>query len=67
MVTVEVYITEKTYSTLQVVSMNGIVHYAQNITLEPGYNLISQDVKKLSPGAYIIKVGSASARFVKEN
>ena len=51
---------------LQILSASGVVWYSGNIQLSKGQNFISNDISRFDNGAYIIKLGSETIRFMKE-
>jgi len=51
---------------LQILSASGRVWYTGTIQLSKGQNFISNDISRFDNGAYVIKLGSETIRFVKE-
>ena len=51
---------------LQILSASGVVWYSGNIQLSKGQNFISNDISRFDNGAYVIKLGSETIRFMKE-
>lgn len=51
---------------LQIISLFGEVAMERNYQLKKGENVLSEDITKLRPGVYVVKVGSQLVRFIKE-
>jgi hypothetical protein len=51
---------------MQILSASGVVWYTGNIQLSKGQNFISNDISRFDDGAYVIKLGSETIRFMKE-
>jgi PKD repeat protein len=65
-ITVEVRSDRETESSLQIISLAGVVHSRTAINLSEGSNFIVHDISKLPQGSYLIRVGAHTTRFVKE-
>lgn len=65
-ISIEFFSDQETNVPVEVISAVGTVQANNHHQLTKGWNVLTEDVAKLSPGVYLIKVGNQSARFVKE-
>ncbi|WP_165824134.1 T9SS type A sorting domain-containing protein [Pseudochryseolinea flava] len=65
-ITVEFLSEVETHESLQIISVIGVIKRNNLNQLQVGKNVLTEDVANLTPGVYLIKVGTRAVRFVKE-
>jgi len=65
-ISIEFFSEQETNVPVQVISAVGTEQTNSYHQLRKGWNVLTEDVTKLSPGVYVIRVGNQSARFVRE-